>query len=312
MAEAKEKTAAVAKVKEKGKARAEAKAREKDRVEMKVRYVDQVFLFQHHCRHRVSLSYLIIISRIRPFFTMESIPSDPPKCVCNGVTEFRFVNPQQLIELASSRLRNIAGANINTGSTNPFDFLTYSLAHSLAPPNCQLASVETEQDLMRLLEVGQSAPGWVGAFKDLESAFEDQNSTDVSVRRDGWINVDGSSVDPMVWADNEPELIMSTDTTLIEYVAILTSDGLVSSIPSETDLALVQGAYYECCAEVLPSCFGSGLESLEDVLLPLIQSNAGPPPPNNNGGGGPNPGEPMIPVDPMIPGGPGSSGRRRG
>eukprot|EP00977_Amphora_coffeiformis_P001301 scaffold267_cov192-Amphora_coffeaeformis.AAC.15 len=224
------------------------------------------------------------------------------QCVCNGVTEIKFLNPQQLVELGAARLSNIAGASIGDDALPEFfNSLTYALAHSLAPPNCHLAPVETEQDAARLAAVamrlgmeGQPVgPGWVGVFKDLETAFEDQTSADVEVRREDWVNVDGSSVDPMVWTDGQPQQIMSHDTTLIEYVAVFNpfAPGLVSVPPTETTGPNVQGAYYECCAEVLPSCFESGLESLEDVLLPILL--AGPPGGGEPGGGGE--GEPPAP-----------------
>lgn len=129
--------------------------------------------------------------------------------------------------------------------------------------------------------------GWVGVTKDLAQAYEDQMSDDIEVRRDGWFNIDGSTVDPMGWADGQPGQNLDTSTTMTEYVAYLTSDGLVSTtlqgLPSPE-----LGAYYECCAEVLPECFESGWKSLEDVLLPVLEASGSGAP----GPGAPEPGAP--------------------
>ena len=207
------------------------------------------------------------------------------QCVCHGVTEFQFLNPQQLIELGAARLSNNAGTNINVGEINPNNFLTYAMAHSLAPPNCHLASVDMQEQggaRRRLSDTAQAGPpGWVGVFKDFEAAYQDQSAADVEIRRQDWINVaDGTAVDPMLWLPNQPAQVLSDDTEETPYVAMLVPGaGLVGATPTMT----AGGAYYECCAEVLPSCFGSGLESLEDVLVPLLAQT---------GGGGQEP-EPM-------------------
>lgn len=95
------------------------------------------------------------------------------------------------------------------------------------------------------------------------------------VRRDGWFNVAGGELlghteDFPVWNTGEPTLQLDlTDTRLIEYVAGLDGDLLSAYTVTST----LDGAYYECCAEVLDACFTSGVESLEDVLLPLLQAS---------------------------------------
>lgn len=170
------------------------------------------------------------------------------------------------------RLRNLAGAAVTTPDTLPP--LTYALAHSLAPPTCHLVAVDGDADVAFLTAIIADDPtastGWVGVTKDLQAAYFDAIAGDLEHRRDGWTHVaTGGAVDETLWQANQPPaLSMTASPTEAAYTAVWQDDGLVATRPS-TDQP---GAFYECCAEVLPACFTSGTESLDDVLLPILMA----------------------------------------
>ena len=185
--------------------------------------------------------------------------------------EFQFFDLNQILRLAVDRLRSIAGADPRLTGPQDIPPFTYALAHSLAPPNCQLASIDSPSDEARLDDVIQpGASAWVGIAKEFQSAYFDALAGSVKDRREGWFNVaTGEEIDETLWNVNQPfALPMGASTTQTANAAVWRLGEGLLAVPSTSQK---DGAIYECCAEVLPACFGSGLGNLEDVLVPLLQ-----------------------------------------
>lgn len=132
--------------------------------------------------------------------------------------------------------------------------LTYAQAVTFAPPNCFLASADPDFEERRLIEFsltleGGLRRGFIGAYKDLQEAFEDSAEEDIEKRRQGWMFLDGVLVGDDLWNLNQPELIVSTNLSDIPSVGVFTGFGL----DAVSLTAVEDGAYYKCCYDV--SCY---------------------------------------------------------
>ena len=145
--------------------------------------------------------------------------------------------------------------------------LTYTLALALAPPNCYLASAATDFQELRLQAIG-GGPGFVGAFKDEEEAYEDRNESDIDDRRSGWSFLDGSAIQDDFWNLNQPMRTTSVDPADTPSVGSYSPPGL-DAVSLEFAGA---GAYYKCCFSVLPDCYDPSPTNLQNVLLPVIEA----------------------------------------
>lgn len=206
------------------------------------------------CRLIVGCSISSAISHVLVFLSCLC------QCECNGATEYKYLEKEVLYHLALARL----GADTDA-DTSAIDF-TFHLAVNLAPPRCYLASVESnfEERQLESACTTESCLGFVGAFKDLEDAYEDRNDEDVHVRRDGWHFLDGAAVDDQLWAsDSQPPQTSSTKLVDTPSVALFNQDGLLGVSLDET----APGAYYKCCFEVIPACFDKHPTDLDNFLL---------------------------------------------
>ena len=144
---------------------------------------------------------------------------------------------------------------------------TYAQAVSLAPPNCHIASSASDFEELRLQATGGGAPGFVGAYTDIEQAWNDiRNLEDIDTRRSGWSFLSGESVLDEFWNAGQPALAALTDVELTPSVGLYTGTGM-SAVPLGST---ADGAYYKCCYSVVPTCFGTDVANLQNVLVAVM------------------------------------------
>ena len=120
------------------------------------------------------------------------------------------------------------------------------------PKGCHLARIRNETDLDMIFNsiVERSPPRAtafrVGVLKDSNTiAAESVAGAALDVRREGWVNLDGSAVPSSVWADGAPFGLADEDPdTLVVSAAFVLGVGLTDKI-SSSDFNIY--AVYECC-----------------------------------------------------------------
>ena len=184
---------------------------------------------------------------------------------CVGITDVIYVSKQDLYELGVARLELESGQAIDAIDASSWQ-LNYAQAHALAPPRCYLAPMATETDKIRLDDLGMGL-GWTGVYKNFKDAF-DNRQANLDTRRDGWSNLDGTTVPDMFWDEGEPEIVSSDNTQDTEHAAAYTSGGLASLSPTLS----LPGAYYKCCSLYAfeDEEDEAGVDDLEDILLSII------------------------------------------
>ena len=146
--------------------------------------------------------------------------------------------------------------------------LTYTLAVSLAPPNCHIASTASDFEELRLQAIG-GGEGFVGAFKDIESAYYDvRNLASIEERREGWQFLSGETVSDDFWNIGQPGLVPLFGVEDTPSIGVYVGGGLnAESLTYEAP-----GAYYKCCYSVVPTCFDTDRANLENVLIPVVMN----------------------------------------
>ena len=85
----------------------------------------------------------------------------------------------------------------------------------------------------------------VGVFKDAISiAQESAANASLEIRRQGWVNADGSDVPPNMWVEGAPFGIQNEEPGTLTLEAVYAvGDGLTDQV----DIDTVCGIVYECC-----------------------------------------------------------------